>query len=170
MTAVMLSHESIDYGTPAHIAELARACMGGIDLDPASSEFFNRTIRASRYITKEQNGLRFNWRGRIWLNPPYSKTNGKSNQQIWAAHLARQYHWGNTDQACLLIRAALGYNWFEDLWREYPTCVLRQRLCFVKPDGTTDGQAKYANAVVYFGKHCGSFYQTFSPFGRILLP
>lgn len=171
MTAVLLSSESIDYGTPAHIAELARTCMGSIDLDPASSVFFNQTIRATRIITKEQNGLKFNWRGNVWCNPPYGRNDAwKSNQQIWAAHLARQYHYGNTDQACLLIRAALGYSWFEDLWREYPTCVLRKRLHFMKPDGITDGETKYANALIYFGKHYGSFVQTFSPLGRILLP
>lgn len=170
MTAVMLSHEAIEYGTPAHIAELARTCMGGIDLDPASDASFNQTIRATRYITKQQNGLRYIWRGKVWLNPPYSKTAGKSNQEIWAKHLAKQYHVGNVNQACLLIRAALGYNWFETLWRKYPCCVLRNRLCFIKPDGTTDGQAKYANAVLYFGQHYCTFIDTFTPHGRILLP
>lgn len=175
MTAVMLSHEAIEYGTPQHIADLARECMGGIDLDPASSEIFNRTIRATYFLTQAQNGLRYKWSianqpSKVWLNPPYSKTAGKSNQEIWAKHLERQYHAGNVDQACLLIRAALGYNWFENLWRLYPTCVLRDRLCFVKPDGSTDGQAKYANAVLYFGRNYRNFIDVFGKFGRILLP
>ena len=53
--------------------EAARTCLGAIDLDPASAPVAQKTIRAARFFTRDDDGLRHEWRGRIWLNPPYSQ-------------------------------------------------------------------------------------------------
>ena len=61
-----------EWYTPSEYVEAARRVMGEIDLDPASSELAQETVRASSYYTKDDDGLVSEWSGRVWLNPPYS--------------------------------------------------------------------------------------------------
>ena len=65
--------------TPREWIDRARAVLGGIDVNPASSELAQKTVNAQEYFDKERNGLRQVWRGRVWLNPPYSLT---ADQQV----------------------------------------------------------------------------------------
>src|SRR5205809_33616 len=44
--------------------------LGAIDLDPASHAEANRIVRARRFYSEKQNGLRRPWRGRVFINPP----------------------------------------------------------------------------------------------------
>jgi hypothetical protein len=64
------SHE---WYTPAKYIETARRVLGQIDLDPASSEMAQRTVRADRYFSERDDGLSQQWQGRVWLNPPYTQ-------------------------------------------------------------------------------------------------
>jgi hypothetical protein len=57
------------YTPPKYIA-LARAVLGDIDLDPATSEQAQKTVQAARYYTLESDGLKQEWHGRVWLKPP----------------------------------------------------------------------------------------------------
>lgn len=72
MTAnIRHSSESVEHFTPKWLVEIARYVLGGIDLDPASSEFANQVVKAPRIYTAEDNGLLApRWDGRVFLNPP----------------------------------------------------------------------------------------------------
>lgn len=65
------SHDD-EWYTPAVYIEAAREVMGSIDLDPASNDFANETVKAAVYYDEAMNGLERDWYGNIWLNPPYS--------------------------------------------------------------------------------------------------
>lgn len=77
-----------EYYTSTIIIEAARATMGSIDLDPASSDKANRTVKADNYWTKDGDALSFHtWRyfnmdredfdmrraGNVWMNHPFGK-------------------------------------------------------------------------------------------------
>ena len=65
-------HGHNEYFTPPPIIEAAREAMGGIDLDPASNEHAQKWIKAKRWISKAEDGLKQSWQGKVWLNPPYN--------------------------------------------------------------------------------------------------
>lgn len=166
------SSESNEWYTPAHIIEQARAALGGIDFDPASSAAANVVVQAEAYCTIAENGYAQPWYGKVWLNPPYGKEEGETttNAVRWSRKLIAEYEEGRVEAAILLVKAALGYNWFEELWRLYPTCLLRERLSFVRPDGSDDGQSKHATALLYIGPDAARFRAAFQSLGRIVLP
>lgn len=167
---VMLSHNEIEYYTPKWIIELAHKVMGQINLDPASCASANKVIRAETYFTTEQNGLSLPWFGKVWLNPPYSKTNGKSNQELWSQRLISEYEAKNITEGILLVKSALGYKWFEELWDKLPACFVRERLSFTKSSGSDDGESKHGTAIFYLGKNLPRFIEIFSGAGRITTP
>jgi hypothetical protein len=63
----------VEYYTPQPIIEAARKCMGGIDLDPASSESANKRVKANAFYTQEDDGLHERWFGRVWMNHPFGR-------------------------------------------------------------------------------------------------
>lgn len=171
------SSESNEWYTPRAVIDLARAVLGEIDLDPASCAQANAVIGALSYCTVAEDGYSQPWGHtdepvRVWLNPPYGKEDDESetNAIRWSRKLITEYEAGRVSAALLLVKAALGYNWFEDLWAVYPTCLLRKRLAFVSPDGGERGQAKHATAILYLGPDVATFRRVFSAVGRVVLP
>src|SRR5690606_2829141 len=61
-----------EWYTPAKYVEMARTVMGRIDVDPASNDHAQQTVKAATYYTAETNGLNKEWHGTVWMNPPYS--------------------------------------------------------------------------------------------------
>jgi hypothetical protein len=108
---------SKEWYTPSKYLEAARALMGGIDLDPASRAAANERVQAAAYYAIEDNGFNREWHGRVFLNPPYGKERGKSQQEIWSHRLIAQYKAGITTEAVLLVTAATSEKWFRPLGR-----------------------------------------------------
>jgi len=157
---------SNEWLTPSCYVDAARKVLGCIDLDPASSEIANQTVKAARYYTKEENGLAKAWHGRVWLNPPYGTTNGHSNQGIWAKRLIHEYSAANVQEAILLVTAATDMKWFQPLWA-YPICFVDHGIFFYRPHFNDDMKHGQGSCFVYMGKNEQTFIDTFSRFGRI---
>jgi hypothetical protein len=64
------SSESSEHYTPSLLCEMARSVMGVIDLDPASCEEANRTVKARAFFSRAENGFTRAWNGRVFINPP----------------------------------------------------------------------------------------------------
>lgn len=160
----LTSQATTEWYTPRWIAQLARQLMGGIDLDPASSEIAQRVINAKEYYTKDQDGYNKTWSGRVWLNPPFNDT------PRWVRRLCAAYEDRDVSQAILLVNSAPGYIWWEELWRAYPVCMLRERVCFVRPDGSFHGAAKKGTTIAYLGPLLRDFERLWASYGRVVLP
>jgi hypothetical protein len=165
---LLVSHKELEYYTPSEYIETARDVMGHIDLDPASSEIANEVVKAKAIFSQDDNGLNKKWTGKVWLNPPYSKSQGKSNQELWANKLIDEYRIGNVNEAILLSKAAFGYKWFEILFKSWPVCLVTERISFNKIDGTTDGPAKHSTAFFYFGDNTERFIKEFRRWGCVI--
>ena len=62
-----------EWWTPPHIIKAARHALGGeIHLDPASCAEANETVQATRFFTREIDGLSREWNGAVWMNPPFT--------------------------------------------------------------------------------------------------
>jgi ParB family chromosome partitioning protein len=164
--------KSNEWYTPAKYIEAARTVMGGIDLDPASCEMANETVKATRYYSLKNNGLNHDWSGRIWLNPPYGKVNPipgsvKSYQKIFVQKLLHEYAAGRIEQAILLLLGNSCFaHYFYPLWN-HPLCFHDGYISFYKPDGTTDDFG-FGTIFVYLGPNESKFIEVFSQFGRVV--
>ena len=88
-----------EWNTPARILEAARKVMGAIDVDPASNDQAQESVRAATYYTRERSGLLEQWAGRVWLNPPYSS----ALLRAFIRHLFREMWATRTTEAIVLV-------------------------------------------------------------------
>jgi phage N-6-adenine-methyltransferase len=154
----------IEWFTPAEYVEAARDVLGGIDLDPASNDIANETVRAEQYFTKRENGLVREWRGRIWLNPPYSHpVLGR-----FVVKLLREIDIGRVSSAILLTNALTDTRWFHTAARASEAiCFTRRRIRFLAPDGTL-AQPVQGQAFFYFGDDRLGFCRLFQNIGAVM--
>jgi hypothetical protein len=164
--AALQMSESNEWYTPGQYVEAARALMGSIDLDPASNVLANETIQAAAYYDIETNGLDKDWAGRVWLNPPYGREGGDSNQEIWSHRLIEQFQSGITTEAVLLVNANTEAKWFQPLY-DYLICFTNHRIRFYNTEGTSS-QPTQGNALIYFGPQKARFTELFKQFGPIV--
>lgn len=123
-----------EHGTPPEIVRAARRVMGGIDLDPATSEEFQQVVQAERYYTRQDDGLRRLWSGRVFLNPP-SGENGSLVKRFWDA-LVELWHYEEVTEAIWVgfsidqLQTLQNTSYGGPLSRKFPLCIPRQRLRF----------------------------------------
>lgn len=160
---VLTSQATQEWYTPPHIIDRARHCLGTIDLDPCTSELAQTWIKAERYHTLVKRAT-LPWHGTVWLNPPFD------DAAAWVTNLINRYQCGAVPSALMLVNSALGYKWYEELWRYAPVVCLRDRLAFINDQGISAGMAKKGQTIVYLGSDNRRFIDTFGDLGRILLP
>lgn len=153
--------ESDEWYTPGDCIAAVREVLGVIDIDPASNEAANRTVKARVFFDRQSNGLAQDWPGKVFLNPPYG---GKEGPFI--NKLIQQYRRGITTEAIILVPANTDTDWFQPLW-DYLICFVRQRIRFIPSDGRKISSPSARNVFVYFGKQPSQFKRAFSRWGAI---
>jgi phage N-6-adenine-methyltransferase len=155
----------IEWYTPGLYVELARELFGEIDLDPASSDKAQETVKATRYFTKEDDGLTKEWRGNVWLNPPYARDIIPKFMQ----KLVDEYIQGGVNQAVVLTNNYTDTEWFH-LGAKHCSaiCFTKGRVAFLDPEDNeirpTQGQAFF-----YFGNLPLQFKAVFESIGFVVM-
>lgn len=182
----------VSFGTPPEILEAARECMGGIDLDPASSEAFNRKVKANNYYTEQDDALSLRWKAcSVWLNHPFHKgelacpidrnlckkkgcvtrgyhidKNIPSNFD-WMSYFVSEYVIHDSFyEACNITFANTSEKWFH-LLTPYPQCIILERTNYYLEDGTLLGQVPKGSVVTYLGPNIDRFARAFEKLGTI---
>jgi phage N-6-adenine-methyltransferase len=152
------------YTPPAYI-ESAVEVMGKIDLDPASNEMAQLTVNADHFYTAESDGLTKEWRGKVWMNPPYTAR----VINVFISKLVSHYAAGEVTEAIVLTNNNTDTSWFHEAANNAAAvCFTSGRINFLKRDGSksspTNGQS-----FIYFGKNIDLFKTVFSKHGLVMV-
>ena len=122
----MCSHHSARMKTDVWLTppEIIKS-LGVFDLDPCAADNMPWKTATKEY-TKKDDGLSREWRGRVWLNPPYSK-----EARLWISKLA-----GHGDGIALIF-ARTDTDWFHNSVFSSANAILfiKGRLHFYSSDG-----------------------------------
>ncbi len=110
----------------------------GFTLDAAASV---DNALAPRFFTETVDGLRQDWNGSVWCNPPYGRTIGR-----WLAKGRREAERGSAEVVVMLVPARTDTSyWHEHVMRADEVRLVAGRLCFSGGDN-----APFPCAVVVF--------------------
>jgi len=162
-----VSHNSgnNEWYTPSVFIEAARAVMGSIDTDPASSDKANEIVLAGRYFTKSDDGRFQRWGGNVWMNPPYSQPLILDFCEL----LVQKYRDKEIQQACVLVNNATETVHYQHMMEACSAiCFIKGRVKFVDESGDASGAPLQGQSILYFGLNQSAFAECFSAYGVIL--
>lgn len=141
--------DSDSWFTPEKYIESARTVLGVIGLDPFSSDYANRTVRAQRHFTAEDDAFSQDWnpgkgnRKTCFMNPPYSNPLMRDAVERFVGEFEK----GSFTTGIVLCNAGTDTRWWKLLAsRCRMLCLTDHRISFVTDDGkrksgNTKGQA-----------------------------
>jgi ParB family chromosome partitioning protein len=136
--------------------------LGDIDLDPASSDTAQKTVRARRYFTRDDDGRTKPWAGRVWMNPPYARP----LVDQFLDKLCQHYAAGDVTAACVLVNNATETSWFAKAAQVAAAiCFPTRRVKFLDETGGACGAPLQGQAVIYLGPDINGFVAVFGEFG-----
>lgn len=147
---------SAEWYTPPHVLARVIELLGEIDLDPASNEG-EPWVTARAHYTKSDNGLEREWRGRVFVNPPWDSQGSPGR---WVTKLLNEHAAGRVSEAVCLLPARVNTAWMDGL-APYARCFVRGRLRF----GDATGDAPFPVVLVYLGDRAQDFVNVFDDLG-----
>lgn len=155
-----------EWYTPAEYIAAAHAVMGGIDLDPASTEEANGTVGARRFFTAEQDGLAQRWctetgaPAALYMNPPYAT--GLVDR--FAAKLIEERDAGHVRAAVVLTNNSTETRWFQAMAAGASAlCLPKGRVKFWHP--RKEAVPLQGQAILYLGPDPDAFCRAFRDLG-----
>ena len=135
---------SDDWATPIDVFNRISERYGPFDLDACCRD---ATAKATRYFTKDDDGLAHPWRGRVWVNPPYS------DPAPWIQKAILEVEQGHSERVVMLLPASIDTGWYHSFVLPYADVVpVRGRIRFIGWKGTPIGSPKAGSVIAIFPK------------------
>ena len=135
MTAYMPQAETVEWATPQNLFDELNAEFG-FTLDVCATD---TNAKCATYFTKEQDGLKQNWGGVCWMNPPYGRVINDWMKKAWDEHQK-----GATVVA--LVPSRTDTKWFHEYALKGEIRFIKGRLKF----GGSKDPAPFPNCIVIF--------------------
>jgi phage N-6-adenine-methyltransferase len=124
-----------EWYTPKFIID----ALGPFDTDPCSPT--NDNTIAPLTFTKSQDGLKQDWKGMVWVNPPFSEP------LLWILKLIMHR------QGILLVRASMETTWMDWALQAADSILFPSpRLKFTDKTGKAEKAANHANIILAYGE------------------
>jgi hypothetical protein len=148
--------ESVIWLTPPYILH----ALGTFDFDPCACSNPRPWATAREHISLPDDGLNYEWKNRVWCNPPYGDETG-----IWLKRMADHGH-----GTALIFARTETETWEKWVWgRASAVFFFFGRLYFYYPDGTrAGGNAGGPSALVAYGESDAQILATTSLKGKFV--
>lgn len=133
--SVYASSKTDEWATPQDLFDRLDA-IWHFDLDVCATA---SNAKCAKYYTREQDGLKQEWRGCCWMNPPYGREIGRWMRKAYEASMQ-----GAT--VVCLVPARTDTAWWHDYAMQGEIDFFRGRLKF----GTQKNSAPFPSALVVF--------------------
>ena len=117
-------------------------------------------VKATRFFTKDQNGISQRWAGRVYLNPPFS------GWPQWVEKVLEEVERGDVEEIVMLgaIRTMTALYFQPLLMRADAMCIISGRMAFwgvaTESQSPTDG-----HFLLYIGPNISRFLDSVSELG-----
>jgi phage N-6-adenine-methyltransferase len=150
-----------DWHTPPEYLEVAREALGAIDLDPASSAKAQKNVKATKFYSIKDDGLKHEWHGKVFCNPPYKQP----AIMQFVKKLIEQIAAGHTTHAILLTHNFSETEWYRTAAATCSAiCFPIRRIQFVNAEGER-AQPQCGQVFFYFGDDVERFVSAFETIG-----
>lgn len=151
-----------EWYTPVCYIDSVRIVMGDIDLDPASNDFAQTQINAKSYYTANDCGLSKEWKGKVWLNPPYSRG-------LLDKFIEKLINEDNVDQYICLVNSSTDTKWCHSLMDDADAmCLTKGRISFLDQNGIKSKGNSRGQIFFYKGGHIKAFKEEFEKHGKVV--
>lgn len=164
--------QSQDWGTPLKYVRAVKAFFGGsISLDPCSNP--HSIVGAeTAFMLPKKDGLKEKWDfPTIYVNPPYGADFERGTTiKNWLAKCAHAHEEFGSEVLALVPVAPNTAHWKKYVFTQASAiCFLYDtRLKFLENGQDAGKGAPMACAMVYWGEHFSSFFDTFIEFGAVV--
>jgi DNA N-6-adenine-methyltransferase (Dam) len=115
----------------------------------------------------EPDGLKRDWHGRVFLNPPYHR----DLLPLFIERLITELEAGRITAAIMLTNNCTDTNWFLQAQSACSAiCFTCGRIKFTQGDGVTEVMPTQGQAFFYFGNDVARFIDAFNEVGFVMVP
>ncbi len=144
---------------PSWLIEKVHKVMSGIDLDPASDKEGNRIVKAQQYYTERKSGLSQEWRGCVWLNPPWDLI------AEFVQKLLHHFNRKDVTEAIILTCNDTESEWFQELLLQATAIILLKGKINHQLAGGELVVPSKGECLFYFGDNPQKFLKEFGELG-----
>jgi phage N-6-adenine-methyltransferase len=132
----MLISTTDQWATPQKFFDAWNALRGPFDVDVCANE---SNAKCAVYFDEAMDGLKQQWVGKCWMNPPYGRNIGKWMKKAYESA-------GDGTIVVCLVPARTDTKWWHDYAIKGDITFIRGRLKF----GTATNSAPFPSAIVVF--------------------